>query len=78
MDKGAKKFLAKKARRIPKNAAVSVYLWYEQLSDGDTEHLGNRFQFNVGDKAFSAFDALHGVFLDLQTGKLQAVGEHAL
>ena len=54
------------------------WLIVQKLLIADGQNSGNHFELDIGDKAFAAFDALHGVFVQIQSRHLQQVGQFSL
>lgn len=50
----------------------------QQIIEGDMQHFCQCDRFDIGDKPFAGFDALDGIFVDIQSQQLQSVGKFAL
>jgi len=56
----------------------AVIIAVQQIFIPHMKHPSNGFQLNIRDKPLSAFNSLYGVFINIQSGHLQQLGQPAL
>ena len=53
-------------------------VFFDQILQGHLKNPCKSRQLDIGDKALAGFDALYGIFVDVQSVDLQAVSQDAL
>ena len=64
--------------QAPSEGTAHGDLFVKQFFQGNVQNLRKGFQFDIGNKPFSAFDALDRVFIKVDTDKLHGLRKHSL